>query len=67
MGKDSVTFEEMLNASLPATDTEDEEAILNRFIYRISNAKIIGKNNQVRTMIQQGFGYSLNSIKLECR
>lgn len=37
--------------------------ILNRFIYRISNAKTEGKNNQVRTMNQQGFGYSLNSIQ----
>lgn len=37
--------------------------ILNRFIYRISNAKTEGKNNQVRTMNQQGFGYSLNSLQ----
>ncbi|MDY0404706.1 ISL3 family transposase [Virgibacillus sp. 179-BFC.A HS] len=37
--------------------------ILNRFHYRISNAKTEGKNNQVRTMNQQGFGYSINSLK----
>lgn len=37
--------------------------ILNRFIYRISNAKTEGKNNQLRTMNQQGYGYSLNSLQ----
>lgn len=37
--------------------------ILNRFNYRISNAKTEGKNNQVRTMNQQGFGYSINSLQ----
>ncbi|WP_442961113.1 transposase [Pseudogracilibacillus sp. SO30301A] len=37
--------------------------ILNRFIHRISNAKTEGKNNQIRTMNQQGFGYSIKSIQ----
>ncbi|QDI90063.1 ISL3 family transposase [Salicibibacter halophilus] len=37
--------------------------ILHRFHYRISNAKTEGKNNQLRTMNQQGFGYSLFSLQ----
>ncbi|MEI3612453.1 ISL3 family transposase [Pseudogracilibacillus sp. SO30301A] len=41
--------------------------ILNRFIHRISNAKTEGKNNQVRTMNQQGFGYSIKSIQARMR
>jgi transposase len=36
--------------------------ILNRFVYRISNTKTEGKNNQLRTMNHQGFGYSLLSL-----
>lgn len=36
--------------------------ILNRFICRISNAKTEGKNNQLRTMNNQGFNYSLLSL-----
>lgn len=41
--------------------------ILNRFYYRISNAKTEGKNNQDRTMNQQGFGYSLKSLQARMR
>ncbi|MEI3611397.1 transposase [Pseudogracilibacillus sp. SO30301A] len=41
--------------------------ILNRFIHYISNAKTEGKNNQVRTMNQQGFGYSIKSIQARMR
>lgn len=37
--------------------------IMNRFVARISNAKTEGKNNQVRAMNKQGFGYSIHSLK----
>ncbi|MCJ7843536.1 transposase [Lederbergia sp. NSJ-179] len=37
--------------------------ILNRFVCRISNAKNEGKNNQLRTMNQQGFCYSLPTLQ----
>lgn len=37
--------------------------IMNRFICKISNAKTEGKNNQLRAMNKQGFGYSITSLK----
>lgn len=37
--------------------------IMNRFICKISNAKTEGKNNQLRDMNKQGFGYSIASLK----
>lgn len=37
--------------------------IMNRFICRISNAKTEGKNNQLRAMNKQGFGYSTLSLR----
>jgi len=37
--------------------------IMNRFICKISNAKTEGKNNQIRAMNKQGFGYSIPSLK----
>ena len=37
--------------------------ILHRFHCRISNAKTEGKNNQLRTMNLQGFGYKLLSLQ----
>ena len=37
--------------------------IMNRFLCRISNVKTEGKNNQVRAMNKQGFGYSLASLQ----
>jgi transposase len=37
--------------------------IMNRFICKISNARTEGKNNQLRAMNKQGFGYSLSSLK----
>jgi len=36
--------------------------IMNRFICKISNAKTEGKNNQLRAMNKQGFGYSVHSL-----
>lgn len=37
--------------------------IMNRFICKISNAKTEGKNNQLRAMNKQGFGYSAESLR----
>ncbi len=37
--------------------------IMNRFVCKISNAKTEGKNNQLRAMNKQGFGYSIASLK----
>ena len=37
--------------------------IMNRFLCRISNAKTEGKNNQLRAMNKQGFGYSMKSLQ----
>ncbi|MFC4767572.1 ISL3 family transposase [Effusibacillus consociatus] len=37
--------------------------IMNRFICKISNAKTEGKNNQLRAMNKQGFGYSIASLR----
>lgn len=37
--------------------------IMNRFICKISNAKTEGKNNQLRAMNKQGFGYSIQSLQ----
>jgi len=37
--------------------------IMNRFLCRISNAKTEGKNNQIRAMNKQGFGYSVASLR----
>ena len=37
--------------------------IMNRFVCKISNAKTEGKNNQLRAMNKQGFGYSIPSLK----
>ncbi|MCL6445171.1 MAG: transposase [Alicyclobacillus sp.] len=37
--------------------------IMNRFICKISNAKTEGKNNQLRAMNKQGFGYKIRSLR----
>ncbi|ASA20567.1 hypothetical protein B9T62_07000 [Paenibacillus donghaensis] len=37
--------------------------IMNRFLCKISNAKTEGKNNQLRAMNKQGFGYSIQSLQ----
>ena len=37
--------------------------IMNRFICKISNAKTEGKNNQLRAMNPQGFGYKIRSLR----
>jgi transposase len=37
--------------------------IMNRFLCKISNAKTEGKNNQLRSLNQQGFGYSISSLQ----
>jgi transposase len=36
--------------------------IMNRFFCKISNAKTEGKNNQLRSLNKQGFGYSISSL-----
>lgn len=37
--------------------------IMNRFLCKISNARTEGKNNQLRAMNKQGFGYSVLSLQ----
>jgi transposase len=37
--------------------------IMNRFFCKISNAKTEGKNNQLRSLNKQGFGYSISSLQ----
>ncbi|ASA20232.1 transposase [Paenibacillus donghaensis] len=37
--------------------------IMNRLLCKISKAKTEGKNNQLRAMNKQGFGYSITSLQ----